>query len=117
MVYWTEKYESRDNMGKKAKIGENIRHVRKAFHETQKDLAAALHVNESTVSGWESGRNEPDFQTIYAIADHYRLAAEQLLTTDMSSIPTIIFPSSKDMIEEYSRSILPFRKVSSAGQS
>ena len=94
-------------MGKKAKIGDNIRHVRKAFHETQKDLAAALHVNESTVSGWESGRNEPDFQTIHAIADHYRLAAEQLLTTDMSSIPTIIFPSSKDMIEEYSRSILP----------
>jgi len=64
VVYWTEKYESRDNMGKKAKIGENIRHVRKAFHETQKDLAAALHVNESTVSGWESGRNHKVFSDL-----------------------------------------------------
>lgn len=49
-------------------LNENIRTCRIAAGLTQVDLAAAVHVKQGTVAGWESGRRQPGAETVVAIA-------------------------------------------------
>lgn len=49
-------------------FGTRLRQARTALHMTQDDLAARLHVTRQTVSGWETGRTEPDLDTLDTLA-------------------------------------------------
>lgn len=58
---------------------ESIRRERKAAGLTMKELAAKIGCAESTISHYETGRNEPDFATLNAIADALGCTVERLL--------------------------------------
>ena len=45
-------------------LGEKIRQARREKGMTQEQLAQALFVSRQTVSNWENGRTEPDYQTL-----------------------------------------------------
>ena len=49
-------------------FSKNLRALRKQYKMTQKDLAAKLGLAFSTISMYERGEREPDFETIEAIA-------------------------------------------------
>lgn len=66
------------------KIGENIRNLRKACGETQKDLAQVLNVSETAITNYEKGTRQPDMQTLKAIADHYDFPLERIMEEDLS---------------------------------
>lgn len=51
-----------------ASVGKNIRALRQARGITQEAFAEQLHVTRQAVSNWETGRTEPDLDTIQAIA-------------------------------------------------
>lgn len=50
-------------------LGQRIRNARKAKGMTQEQLAAALYVSRQTISSWENGRSEPDYETLMRLMD------------------------------------------------
>ena len=59
-------------------VAENLKTLRVKAGYTQNDLARALHVTRQTVSSWETGRSEPDIETLTALAEY--------LQTDVTSL-------------------------------
>lgn len=54
-------------------LGTRLKYLRKLENETQQQLADSLKISKSTVSMYENGQREPDFETLEAIADHYNV--------------------------------------------
>ena len=59
-----------------------IRELRKAKGITMKQLGAVLGLAESTISQYETGKRDPDFDTISKIADYFGVSLEYLLNLD-----------------------------------
>lgn len=53
--------------------------LRKDKHLGQKDLAKYLSISVSTISNYETGTHEPDFETLCKIADLFDVSADYLL--------------------------------------
>ena len=49
-------------------LGEKIRQARREKGMTQEQLAQALFVSRQTVSNWENGKTEPDYQTLVRLS-------------------------------------------------
>lgn len=71
------------------RLGANIRSLRMAYGETQEQLGEALFVEKNTVSYYETGKREPNKETLEAIAKHYMISVEELLHSDLTSIGKI----------------------------
>ena len=70
----------------KIKLGINIRNLRKAYGETQKELGNIIGVTDTTISMYESGSNVPDMDTLQTIAEHYRITVDELIDSDFSKM-------------------------------
>jgi transcriptional regulator with XRE-family HTH domain len=75
----------RDDSINSNKIGNNIKNLRKAYGETQQELADTINVSVSAVANYEKGDRQVDLQKLQAIAAHYRYTLEQLVSVDTSS--------------------------------
>ncbi len=74
-------------MAKKEMIGLRIRTMRKSRHMTQEDLARAISQSPSSITMYETGRREPDFETLEAIADVFNIPLAYLIV-DSDTEPT-----------------------------
>lgn len=54
-------------------IGSRLRYLREQDHITQQQLADSIGVAKSTISMYENGLREPDFEKIEAIADFFNV--------------------------------------------
>ena len=61
---------------------QNLRRARKAAGLTQQQLADRLHVTRQSVSSWELGRTEPDFETAGRLAEIFGTSVSSLLGED-----------------------------------
>ena len=61
------------------KISERIIELRKERNITQKQLAEAVNVGQSTVSGWENGLFEPTASVIRDLCSFFEVSADYLL--------------------------------------
>lgn len=59
----------------KNRIGE----LRREQGLNQKELGDKLGVGQTTVSAWETGKNEPDYKSIRAMAELFEVSADYLL--------------------------------------
>ena len=55
-------------------VGENIQNIRKKNNITQEELAEKLNVTRQAVSNWETGKNEPDIETLTNIAQIFDIS-------------------------------------------
>ncbi|MBV1708523.1 MAG: XRE family transcriptional regulator [Erysipelothrix sp.] len=62
-----------------ATFGERLRECRKVAKLTQKDLAHAAQVAESTISMYEMEKRQPDFETLEVLADVFNVDIDYLL--------------------------------------
>ena len=60
-------------------LSERLRIRRKERNMTQEELADVIGYKKQTVSGYERGENEPDYQTLCKIADALSCTADYLL--------------------------------------
>ena len=74
---------------------DELRYLRKQENMTQADLALALGIAKSTISMYECGNREPDFETLELIADYFNVDMNRL--TGTASSPS--FSLSADEIE------------------
>ena len=54
-------------------LGTRLKYLRKLDNVTQQQLATALGVAKSTISMYENGQREPDFETLEAISDYFNV--------------------------------------------
>ena len=59
-------------------FAEKLRSLRKEYNISQKTLAAKLGFNYTTISNYESGRNEPNISTLIRIADIFDVSLDEL---------------------------------------
>ena len=59
-------------------FAEKLRSLRKEYNISQKTLAAKLGFNYTTISNYESGRNEPNISTLIRIADIFDVLLDEL---------------------------------------
>lgn len=72
-------------------IGERIKEARLNTKMTQDDLAKELNVSRSTVANWESGRNNPDVESLIKIADILKVPIKRLLKESGSILNKLTF--------------------------
>ena len=72
-----------------ATFGERLRELRKVAKLTQRELALATHVGESTISMYEMEKREPDFEMLEVLADTFNVDIDYLLgrTDTITMIP------------------------------
>ena len=71
-------------------VGENIRKKREEKGLSQETLAQVLNVTRQTVSSWETGRTEPDLDTLHRIAQVLEVTVEELIYSQRLKEPTVI---------------------------
>lgn len=59
-------------------LSKNIARLRKSRGLTQVELAKALHVTQSAVSHWESGRSIPDTVQLFQIAEFFGTTVDDI---------------------------------------
>lgn len=59
-------------------FSESLKRLRKARHITQERLAIDLGLAKSTISMYENGKREPDFETLESIADYFNVNMDVL---------------------------------------
>ncbi|MCX6258267.1 MAG: helix-turn-helix transcriptional regulator, partial [Bacteroidia bacterium] len=62
----------------------NIKLLRKRRGRTQEDVAAALKMKRSTLSGYENKVAQPDIESLLAISGYYNIAIDTLIKVDLS---------------------------------
>ena len=61
------------------KFKERLRELRESKELEQKELSAILHVSKSTISGWEVGRNQPDYGMLITLARFFDVSVDFLI--------------------------------------
>lgn len=69
---------------------DELRKLRKQDGLTQKELAKKLGLSNSTISMYERGNREPDFEILEAIADFFNVDMNKLTGRSFCRIPTNI---------------------------
>ena len=77
-------------MGKREEIGRRIRTMRKSRNMTQEDLAKAIDQSASSITMYETGRRQPDFETLEAMADVFNVTLGSIISGE-TRIETPIF--------------------------
>ncbi len=60
-------------------FGKNLKELRLLQGLSQSSLGKTLHVSNQTVSCWESGCREPDFDMLLRIAKYFDVTIDELL--------------------------------------
>lgn len=74
-------------MDNKQILGQNIKDYRQLRGMTQAQLADAIGCASSTIAMYETGKREPDMDTIEAIADIFNVRKRDLIPDDGKQIP------------------------------
>jgi transcriptional regulator with XRE-family HTH domain len=64
----------------------NIKFLRKRRGRTQDDVAAALNLKRSTLSGYENGVAQPGIEVLVSFSRYFNLSIDTLLKIDISSL-------------------------------
>jgi len=65
-------------------IGDRLKKARKKSRLTQKQAAAKLGIDDTTISKYENGKSEPDLQTIERLATLYNTPMEYFIIPSSS---------------------------------
>ena len=85
-------------------IGKNLKRLREASGMTQLDLAKRLDYTKQTISNYETGRREPDIETVGKIAGALNVSIESIIADEDENKPDI-FSGSSGVPEPFSQKI------------
>jgi len=60
-------------------VSSSIKTLRKKKRMTQEQLAEKLNVTHQAVSNWETGKTQPDIETLTRIAEYFGVSVEWLI--------------------------------------
>jgi transcriptional regulator with XRE-family HTH domain len=65
---------------------QNIKFLRKRKGRTQDDMAVALNLKRSTLSGYENGIAQPGIEVLIAFSGYFNISIDNLLKIDMAKL-------------------------------
>ena len=65
----------------------NIKFFRKRMGRTQDDVAVALGMKRSTLSGYENAIAQPGIEALVSFSNYYRVAIDTLVKVDLTKLP------------------------------
>lgn len=74
-----------------------INKLRKENGMNQKELGSMLGVGQTTISAWEMGKNEPDYESMHKMARYFRVSVGYLMGYESNPITGL----SKEEREKY----------------
>ena len=83
-------------------FGDRLRELREDKGLRQEDVAALFGFGKSTVSQWENGKSEPEYDIVLKLADYFDVTTDYLL--GRSSIPYIKLQAPENATPEEIRS-------------
>lgn len=66
---------------------DKLRQIRKANGITMKQLAVAIGVAEASISFYETGKRQPDIETLCRLANYFNVSVDYLVGNDMALSP------------------------------
>lgn len=81
-------------MGVRKDVGVRIKTMRQSRKMTQQDLANQIGKSATAITMYETGKREPDFETLESIADAFNVPMSELITGGKYSIPDGLVPIS-----------------------
>lgn len=96
-----------------------LKELREEKGLSQQALAMKLNISQSTVGMWESGKREPNFETVKQIADFFKVSVDYLLCrTDalysnpldeqLSGIDFALWSETQDMSDAEKQDIIDY---------
>lgn len=82
-------------MGKREEIGKRIRTMRKSRGMTQEDLARSIEQSPSSITMYETGRREPDLETLEALADVFNVTLGSIVSGETRMEMPIYIPDTE----------------------
>lgn len=73
-----------------------IRELRKKCGITMKALGAAVGVSESAISQYETGKRQPDYETLLKIGEYFGVSTDYILGSDYP-----VSQTADDELQEY----------------
>lgn len=70
-------------------FGTNIQLLRKRRKISQEDLANNLGIKRSSLSGYELGNSEPNFETLLKVSEFFKISTDKLLKLDLRNVSVI----------------------------
>ena len=78
-----------------------LKELRKLNGLYQKDLASLLNLSEAAISQYESGRREPDIQTLCLLADYFKITVDELIGHSPTISDDLISDDELSLIADY----------------
>jgi transcriptional regulator with XRE-family HTH domain len=70
-------------------FGERLKELRKNKKLTQEDIAKIFNINPATVSAWEVGKAQPNYDILVELANYFGVSIDFLLGNETNSPNTI----------------------------
>ena len=70
----------------KNRFGRNIQFLRKRKNRSQEEVAVALELKRSTLSGYESGVARPTYERLIILSDYFGISIDHLIKEDLERI-------------------------------
>lgn len=93
-------------------IGQRIRTMRLSRGMTQADLAKAINQSQSSITMYETGKREPDFETLEALADVFNVPLISFV--DGGGVVSVSHPSEEPKNEDIRLLIRGLNRLSPA---
>lgn len=84
-----------------SEFGNTLRQLRQNANLTQSQLAESLGIAFSTVSMYERGEREPDFEMLETIADHFNVSMDFLYGKKTTLLANNLTPHENKVITAY----------------
>lgn len=78
-----------------------IKHLRTIAGIKQTDLASRLNVRQGTISNWESGKTEPDIESLQKLADIFRTTVDYVLGGETAADREPLTPDEEQLLSAY----------------
>ncbi len=88
------------------KVGERLYNLRKEKGLSQEELAEMLKVSRQTISKWETGESNPDFDKIEPLCEIYSVTADELIRgikKDDNEVTEEIKEDNSEALKKYKR--------------
>ena len=60
-------------------LAKNLKELMKGENLKQVQLAESIHVSQSAISAWLSGKKEPSIQSLWLLADYFDISIDELI--------------------------------------
>lgn len=80
---------------------ENLASIRKELHFTQQEIADYLGISRQAYSNYESGKREPDYETLLKLGEYFNCSIDYLLGSSRSVRHPVLSEFERQLLMHY----------------